>query len=158
MSMLSAMDSRGLAHIDGRPAFGTPQNVGGMKQRVRVFYSSKREQANSKILFEDRLTAIAKRWHGNQSVDLKLHFFETGPGAREDHDKRNENESDNGNISRKKRRMNHDDLLDALGNIGLRKNAVVYVCGVPGMTDECVGVFKDAEGMQGDRVLCEKWW
>ena len=56
------------------------------------------------------------------------------------------------------RRMEREDLMDALGPVESRHGAVAYVCGPAGMTDEIVGVLKEAEGMSGYRVLCEKWW
>ena len=56
------------------------------------------------------------------------------------------------------RRIGHEDLMEALGPVEERKGAVSYICGPPGMTDEFVGFMKSAEGMQGERVFCEKWW
>jgi hypothetical protein len=35
---------------------------------------------------------------------------------------------------------------------------VVYVCGVPDMTNEFVDLLRKTEGMEEKRVLCEKWW
>jgi NAD(P)H-flavin reductase len=35
---------------------------------------------------------------------------------------------------------------------------VVYVCGVPGMTEKLVRRAKKAEGMDERHVLYEKWW
>ncbi|KAL8709595.1 MAG: hypothetical protein Q9220_005687 [cf. Caloplaca sp. 1 TL-2023] len=55
-------------------------------------------------------------------------------------------------------RISHQHLLDALGPIEQRKGVVAYVCGVPTMTDEFVDVLRAAEGMEEERVLCEKWW
>ncbi|KAI1420485.1 hypothetical protein F5Y12DRAFT_113388 [Xylaria sp. FL1777] len=53
-----------------------------------------------------------------------------------------------------------DDVATAVGN---PRFAVVYVCGVPTMTDEFVTKLtsRGAEGglgMEPHRVLCEKWW
>ncbi|KAI1349510.1 hypothetical protein F5Y01DRAFT_288896 [Xylaria sp. FL0043] len=53
-----------------------------------------------------------------------------------------------------------DDVAAAVGN---PRFAVVYVCGVPTMTDEFVAKLTAREneggiGMEPHRVLCEKWW
>lgn len=55
-----------------------------------------------------------------------------------------------------------DDVLKAVGATPAeRRFAVVYVCGVPTMTDEFVAKLTDRRvglGMEPHRVLCEKWW
>ena len=56
------------------------------------------------------------------------------------------------------RRIGKRDLEQALGEVEERKGTVVYICGVPGMTDEFVKIAKEAEGMDERHVLCEKWW
>ncbi|KAL8739846.1 MAG: hypothetical protein Q9190_007391 [Brigantiaea leucoxantha] len=56
------------------------------------------------------------------------------------------------------RRISSQDLLAALGPQSERRGVVAYVCGVPAMTDEFVDVLRSAEGMDVERVLCEKWW
>ncbi|KAK3178649.1 hypothetical protein OEA41_000786 [Lepraria neglecta] len=61
-----------------------------------------------------------------------------------------------GNIER--RRFEQQDLIDAIGPVENRGGVVAYVCGPPPMTDWAVSVLKGAEGMQEERVLCEKWW
>ncbi|KAJ3558908.1 hypothetical protein NPX13_g9621 [Xylaria arbuscula] len=53
-----------------------------------------------------------------------------------------------------------DDVATAVGN---PRFAVVYVCGVPSMTDDFVAKLTAREdqgglGMEPHRVLCEKWW
>ncbi|KAI0798884.1 hypothetical protein GGR55DRAFT_693094 [Xylaria sp. FL0064] len=53
-----------------------------------------------------------------------------------------------------------DDVATAVGN---PRFAVVYICGVPIMTDEFVAKLTAREneggiGMEPHRVLCEKWW
>ncbi|KAL8917280.1 MAG: hypothetical protein Q9208_008056 [Pyrenodesmia sp. 3 TL-2023] len=55
-------------------------------------------------------------------------------------------------------RLDSRSLLDAVGPVKDRKGVVVYVCGVPSMTDEFVSLLRGAEGMDDKRVLCEKWW
>ncbi|XXH00397.1 hypothetical protein Hte_006741 [Hypoxylon texense] len=59
------------------------------------------------------------------------------------------------------RRMTVDDVAAAVGDAAERRFAVVYVCGVPTMTDEFVQKLTDPQqglGMEPHRVLCEKWW
>ncbi|KAI0552492.1 hypothetical protein F4679DRAFT_67975 [Xylaria curta] len=53
-----------------------------------------------------------------------------------------------------------EDITEAIGSPAERRHAVVYVCGVPSMTDEFVARLtdKDGLGMDSHRVLCEKWW
>lgn len=57
-----------------------------------------------------------------------------------------------------RRRIEESDLKDALGESERREGTVVYVCGVPGMTDRFVELAGKAEGMDEKRVLSEKWW
>jgi NAD(P)H-flavin reductase len=56
------------------------------------------------------------------------------------------------------RRINVDDLLESLGPLEERAATIVYVCGVPEMTDKFVETIKAAPGMNERHVLCEKWW
>lgn len=57
-----------------------------------------------------------------------------------------------------RRRVTVDDVAGAVG--ADKRFAVVYVCGVPTMTDHFVKelVSPDGLGMEPHRVLCEKWW
>lgn len=57
-----------------------------------------------------------------------------------------------------RRRIEEGDLLNALGPVGERADTVIYVCGVPGMTDEFVEKVKGVEGIVKENVLCERWW
>ncbi|KAI6506926.1 hypothetical protein MCOR13_003075 [Pyricularia oryzae] len=57
------------------------------------------------------------------------------------------------------RRITKVDLVEAIGPEP--KKAVVYVCGVPTMTDEMVQYLTDKDagiGLDTDRVKFEKWW
>lgn len=56
------------------------------------------------------------------------------------------------------RRISNEDLEDALGPVEGRKGTVCYVCGVPGMTDWVVERLSRADGLNSERVFCEKWW
>jgi len=57
-----------------------------------------------------------------------------------------------------RRRISEDDLLEALGPVEERQYTVVYICGVPTMTDKFVEKARNAEGMDKRNVLFEKWW
>ncbi|KAK6379942.1 hypothetical protein LTS17_006016 [Exophiala oligosperma] len=150
MSMISAMDE-----------MGTRSKLGGMVKTVRVLYTARREHSQGggdrakkeEVLFEKRLNDVARKWSSHQQVDYQYTFFETsgsgGPDAQETVAE---------NITHRYRRINHDDLFQALGPEDTRHNAVVYVCGLPTMTDEFVELLKKAKCMDEKRVLCEKWW
>lgn len=56
------------------------------------------------------------------------------------------------------RRISSRDVEVALGPVERRQKTVVYVCGVPGMTDEFVEQCKRADGMREENVLSERWW
>ncbi|KAK3327727.1 hypothetical protein B0T19DRAFT_172112 [Cercophora scortea] len=57
-----------------------------------------------------------------------------------------------------RRRIVIGDVEEALGEG--KQSSVVYICGVPGMTDEFVEALTSADGLSMDprRVLFEKWW
>ncbi|KAK4251053.1 hypothetical protein C7999DRAFT_28369 [Corynascus novoguineensis] len=57
-----------------------------------------------------------------------------------------------------RRRMTVDDVIEAVGKD--KDGTVIYVCGVPSMTDEFVEALVSPEGygMDKKRVLFEKWW
>lgn len=61
-------------------------------------------------------------------------------------------------LSLKRRRITSEDVADAIGED--KRFAVVYVCGVPAMTDEFVEKLTLAGGLgiERHRVLYEKWW
>lgn len=56
------------------------------------------------------------------------------------------------------RRIQKSDLLRALGPTDERSSSVFYVCGPPEMTDSVVEQLRESEGVERERVLCEKWW
>lgn len=142
MSMVSAMDLQGTGKL------------GGMPKRIRLLYSSKRgadqEGKPEEILFEERLQAVARKWKKKDDVDFGYTFFETS-GSRAGGDRTAE-------FTTLERRISHDDLLEALGPEERRSRTLVYVCGLPAMTDGFVDVLKKTPGMDEKRVLCEKWW
>ncbi|KAI1336166.1 NADH-cytochrome b-5 reductase [Xylariaceae sp. FL0016] len=78
------------------------------------------------------------------------HGDEDGSGMREEKE----------GIAFMRRRITVDDVAETVGGPDERRFAVVYVCGVPTMTDEFVAKLTDRGGlaMESHRVLCEKWW
>jgi NAD(P)H-flavin reductase len=144
ISMISAMNE-----------VGTRATLGGMPRTVRVLYTARSERdkggEGEEILFERRLNDIAKKWRDDQQVDYQYTFFETsGQSAQE--------ETKPGNITTRRRRINHEDLLEAIGPEHARGNTVAYICGLPTMTDEFVDLLRNTPGLDDKRVLCEKWW
>lgn len=144
MSMISAMNE-----------LGTNSKIGGMVKTVRLLYSAKRErdqQGNAEeILFEKRLKDIAEEWRDVKDVDYQYTLFETGG-------RQTQEEKTAGNITTRFRRINHNDLFEAIGPEETRDRTVVYVCGLPAMTDEFVDLLRKTPGLDEKRVLCEKWW
>lgn len=146
MSMISAMDLQGAG------------KMGGMPKRIRVLYSSKRgvdkTGKSEEVLFEERLKAVSRKWNKKDGVDFGYTYFETSGSGQAENDQSNEETA----MTVLRRRIAHDDLLNALGPEERRKNTLVYVCGLPTMTDGFVEFLRKAPGMEENRVLCEKWW
>lgn len=144
MSMLTAMDMQG------------SKRLGGLPNRLRVLYSSKRTKdekgSSEEVLFEKRLQAIANKvTEKHKSVDFQYTFFETSGFG-------NDSSNTASNMTTQGRRIQHADLFEALGPENTRERTLAYVCGLPDMTDEYVEVLRNAPGMNEKRVLCEKWW
>ncbi|KAK8065278.1 hypothetical protein PG997_012025 [Apiospora hydei] len=119
---------------------------------------SKGKRDASKILFLDRLAqTFGSGEDGKVKGELKL--FLTGGGGQGD-EKGAINVGDMSKVSFVRRRMDISDVEEAVGGSAERRFAVVYVCGVPDMTDMFVEKLrrKDGLGMEPHRVLCEKWW
>ncbi|OCK81709.1 hypothetical protein K432DRAFT_442157 [Lepidopterella palustris CBS 459.81] len=56
-------------------------------------------------------------------------------------------------------RIGDDDLRSAAGYSRKERQAsLYYVCGPPNMTDHVVDFMRKQDGVDADRVLCEKWW
>ncbi|KAI1436061.1 hypothetical protein GGR50DRAFT_693623 [Xylaria sp. CBS 124048] len=107
---------------------------GGVRGRLRVFLTSGVAGAMG---YEDRDGVIACREDGNgNGVGFHIPFLA--------------------------RRCTVQDVVEAAGStLEERSQAVVYVCGVPTMTDEFVARLtgnEDGIGMESRRVLREKWW
>lgn len=145
MSMISAMDMQGAGRL------------GGMPKRIRLLYTSKRgtdkQGKPEEVLFEERLKAVAQKWTKKDDVDFGYTFFETSGSGQAGNE---EEKATDMTIFR--RRISHDDLFEALGPEEKRRNTLVYVCGLPAMTDGFVDLLKRVPGMEENRVLCEKWW
>jgi hypothetical protein len=127
------------------------------------------------MLFLDRIAGIfrAKRVKGQLHVFLTDGATASPPSPtsqeRENDEKQKDKEDkpviaceEGDNIPFHPRRCTvHDDVAVGLGTPVERRLAVVYVCGVPTMTDEFVAKLTDRQtglGMEPHRVLCEKWW
>ncbi|KAL7625599.1 hypothetical protein AAE478_004819 [Parahypoxylon ruwenzoriense] len=133
---------------------------------VRFLYSLRDDttagpRRASRMLFVERLAEILGP---RGRVRGQLQLFLTGAGEHQGvvccgggGDGKDEEET---NVHFLGRRMTVDDVAAAAGDSSERRFAVVYVCGVPTMTDEFVQQFTDPGGlgMEPHRVLCEKWW
>lgn len=106
-------------------------------------------RSGDSILFLERLIKIFNLLEKEDSLQM---FLTSGTGE-DGVIECNEND-----VDFKGRRIGKDDLLEALGTVEERRNTFIYICGVPGMTDEFVKTAKEAEGMDERHVLCEKWW
>jgi NAD(P)H-flavin reductase len=106
-------------------------------------------RSGDSILFMERLVKVFNILERDESLQVFLTSGNDAEGVIEC----------NGNeVGFKGRRIAKEDLLEALGVVKERKDTVVYICGVPGMTDELVELAKQAEGIDERHVLCEKWW
>ncbi|KAK8856158.1 NADH-cytochrome b-5 reductase [Apiospora arundinis] len=135
------------------PQSGLEEAAGGEKKRDA-----------SRILFLDRLVKIfggdgerSEAEKGEVEGDLKL--FLTGGGDQGEEQGTME-VGDSSKVTFLRRRMEISDVEEAVGGPAERRFAVVYVCGVPDMTDTFVEKLRSKDGldMEPHRVLCEKWW
>lgn len=119
--------------------------------------SKKKKRDASKLLFLDRLVKIFGEGDGKIKGELRL--FLTGGGVQEEQKGAIE-VGESSKVEFLGRRMEIRDIEEAVGGPAERRFAVVYVCGVPDMTDSFVGKLRsqDGLGMEPHRVLCEKWW
>jgi NAD(P)H-flavin reductase len=108
------------------------------------------------ILFLDRLLRLLGEGDGRVRGALELYLT----GGQQRDGVLHPRTSDSSEVPYKGRRMTIQDVEAALGDPAQRQDAVVYVCGVPDMTDEFVDKLTapDGLGMERHRVLCEKWW
>jgi predicted ferric reductase len=123
---------------------------------ISVLYSVKDpgDQGLSSILYLETLANLFKvEWVKGKLV---LHLTSGEKGTQSPDDETVELAGYKLNCRR--RRITKDDLLDVLGSLDERRSTVVYICGVPVMTDELVEAAEQAPGMDPKRVLCERWW
>jgi ferredoxin-NADP reductase len=115
----------------------------------------------SEILFLERIVGLFE----SGSVKGGLRLFLTGgtaPSSVQDGNTRGEKDVVRCNNGAKvpflRRRMSVSDVEQAVGED--KEAAVVYICGVPLMTDQFVEALVSPAGlgMQQKRVLFEKWW
>lgn len=136
-----------ISHIAKSPSQSQPT--------VQFLYASRCPTSGnlSSILFHSRLRSIFDLSLASQS---RYQLYLTGATVS----KLNQSASDGADPVAvvHHRRINHDDLVDALGPVSEREAVVAYVCGPPAMTDEFVTLIRDAPGMDATRVFCEKWW
>lgn len=134
---------------------GEPKQQGrGEELEVRMLYGVRdsRDQAGQQILFLERIVDVFEKAGVKGGVEL----FLTGD---EGTDKRREVVECNGvDVPVQRRRMTVRDVEEAVGED--KQSAVVYICGVPAMTDEFVEALVSSQGfgMEQRRVLFEKWW
>jgi ferredoxin-NADP reductase len=136
-----------LSHLHDHPSQLPPS--------VRFLYTTRFPSSFDlhKILFFKRLCSVLK---SQASDDRFLDLYLTGDSG----DIHREESMIRGDLTNRihRQRLSHEDLIAALGDVKNRKEVVAYVCGPVGMTDEVVELLRSAEGMEEQRVLCEKWW
>lgn len=120
-----------------------------MPEEVQLLYSSRvSESGETTFLFANRLRKIANSWPRPQ---FRMQFYVTG--------EREVSLPKKDRMRWRQHRIEHDDLIEAIGRSPIdRAGVVCYVCGPPAMTDDFVSFLRHAEGMDERRVLCEKWW
>ena len=130
---------------------------------IEFFYSLRSPSpTRGAILFLDRLQNLFQRSahskHRSDKLERNLHLHVTGDNGTGHLVSGAESIASNSTITVSAGRFNYDRLVNALGPIRERPSTVVYVCGPQEMTDKVVRILTEAEGMQKDFVLCEKWW
>lgn len=128
----------------------------GLGFEVKLLYTTRMLPRAEEILFLSRLTRVFEFLYldGN----LQLFLTSVSEAGTQDTNDITGLGLDSLNMSVQHRRINEQDLEEALGLPKKRAGTVAYVCGVPTMTDDFVEKIKAAEGMQEDNVLSEKWW
>lgn len=182
VSMLSSLAS-------SPPSSSSPPSApgggGGGDFEVHVLYSLRdpcgagagaggpgRRREAARMLFLDRIARVFRegRVRGRLEVFLTRNGADVqGPAEGSDGDGDGANviacgENEDPIPFHPRRCTVEDDVVKAVGSTpGERRFAVVYVCGVPTMTDEFVARLtltdrRGGLGMEPHRVLCEKWW
>ncbi|KAL1881156.1 hypothetical protein VTK73DRAFT_4603 [Phialemonium thermophilum] len=118
--------------------------------RVKPVDGASSDIATAKILFLERIAGL----FGEGKIRGTLKLFLTGGLG----DGKGTIFYNGTHVHFEKRRLTIDDVAHAVGPD--QRLSVVYVCGVPTMTDEVVERLTSPDGldMEPHRVLCEKWW
>jgi hypothetical protein len=108
------------------------------------------ERDAARILFLERIHTIFAKG----KVTGHLQLFLTGVSGNSF----SELECDGAEVTFEGRRMDVSDIASAIGQD--KRFCVVYVCGVPTMTDDLVEKLTSQTGLglEPNRVLFEKWW
>lgn len=157
MSSVSHLDSiQGLSSkYDVKFLYSTKAPFTGQENGQLDLEGSGGEMDGKKILFLERLAEIFEGKKGG-IYNGQLQLFLTGTsgyfasGGRIQAGERS--------LEYTGRRIGKSDVEEALGPVADRARTVVYACGIPTMTDEVVKIAKEADGMDENNVLCEKWW
>lgn len=137
------------SHLAGRP---DPRHT------VEFLYSTRDpgegDRDASKILFLERLAGI---FNSGGALKGRLGLFLT-PGGSAGTAGQESSDGDLQGVPFKSRRITVEDIAEVIGED--KRFAVVYVCGVPSMTDEFVEKLTSPQGLglEPHRVLYEKWW
>ncbi|XDG01895.1 hypothetical protein ABKA04_001510 [Annulohypoxylon sp. FPYF3050] len=130
---------------------------------VQFLYSLRNDEDRPRqarrMLFVERIASI----FATGKVRGRLQLFLTGGAGEGDGEEGvvSCGEGEGCNVKFRHRRMTVEGVAAAAGDASERRFAVVYVCGIPTMTDEFVQKLADPQngfGMEPHRVLCEKWW
>lgn len=153
-----SVDGVDLSDIDVQFLYSTklPKDVDTHDQTQSADQSSRdlEELDASKILFLERLGEIFAKG----KVPGRLRLFLTGD---QDWDASKRCLSISGRqFGFEKRRIQLQDVAGALGSEDDKKSSIVYVCGVPAMTDYFVEQLTSSSGLalNKQQVLSEKWW
>jgi ferredoxin-NADP reductase len=114
---------------------------------VKFLYTTRdpgSSRSPTEILFLERLQSVFR----TLGTEGELHLFLTPSKNTAGGSSAEGVGLDDKSLSVQRRRITQKDLIDAL----------CYICGVPGMTDEFVEKATRAEGMDEENVLFEKWW
>ena len=131
---------------------------------VRILYSTRDVSGEGvrDVLFLDRICDVVRKL-AEDGEGGRLEVFLTGGG--EDTSSSSSAPSPKSPIISPPYQLHHRrivtaDIHRALGPVEERHGTAVYVCGVPGMTEEVVKTAKSAEGMDMDGrcVFSERWW
>ncbi|KAI1319194.1 hypothetical protein F5Y16DRAFT_414320 [Xylariaceae sp. FL0255] len=176
------------AHAHAASTKSLTATAGGTNLEVHFLYSLKDPGSRkaSQMLFVDRIARVFQHDSVKGDFQLFLTGGGSGDGHKNEHGEGQEGESANtdtsseieragavvgdnvvttttGDIPFQARRCTIKDVAEAIGPPTERRFAVVYVCGIPTMTDDFVAKLTARTeagglGMEPHRVLCEKWW